>query len=47
MHPGTFPTDWAKFSGMEEDRYCKIIPTMLSSINILEIDELNKLKTNR
>ena len=47
MHPGKFPTDWVKFSGMEEDRYYQTVPTMLSSINVLEIDELKKLKTNR
>ena len=42
MHPGTFPTDWVKPSGMEENRYCKNVPTMLTSMNILDIGELKK-----
>ena len=47
MHPGTFPTDWVKPSGMEEDGYCKTDPTMLSSMDVLESGELKKLKINR
>ena len=47
MHPGTFPTDWVKPSGMEEDGYCKTVPTMLSSMDVLESGELKKLKINR
>ena len=47
MHPGTFPTDWVKPSGMEEDGYCKIVLTMLSSMDVLESGELKKLKINR
>ena len=40
MHPGKFPTDWVKPSGMEEDGYCKTVPTMLSSMDIFRSDEL-------
>ena len=47
IHPGTFPTDWVKLSGIEKDRYCKTVPTMLSSMNVLESGELKKLKINR
>ena len=47
MHPGTFPTDWAKPSGMEEDGYCNTVPTMLSSTDVLESEELKKLKITR
>ena len=47
MHPGTFPTDWVKHSGMEEDGYCKTVPTMLTSMDFLESGELKKLKINR
>ena len=39
MHQGTFPTDWVKPSGMEEDGYCKTVSTMLSSMNVLESGE--------
>ena len=42
MHPGTFPTDWIKTSGMEENGYFKTVPTMLTSIDILKSDELKK-----
>ena len=42
IHPGTFPTDWVKLSGIEKDRYCKTVPTMLSSMNVLESGELKK-----
>ena len=47
MHPRTFPTDWVKPSGMEDDGYCKTVPTMLSSMDVLESGELKKLKINR
>ena len=40
MHQGTFPTDWVKPSGMEEDGYCKTVSTMLSSMDVLESGEL-------
>ena len=40
MHPGTFPTDWVKPSGMEENGYCKTVSAMLSSIDVLESREL-------
>ena len=40
MHPGTFPTDWVKPSGMEEDGYCNTVSTMLSSADVLESGEL-------
>ena len=42
MYTGTFPTDWVKPSGMEEDGYCKIGPTMLSSMDDLVSGELKK-----
>ena len=32
---------------MKEDRYCKTVPTMLSSMDVLESGELNKLKIDR
>ena len=32
---------------MEEDIYCKTVPTMLSSMDILESGKLKKLKINR
>ena len=30
MHPGTFPTDWMKPSGIEEDGYYNTVPTMFA-----------------
>ena len=47
MYPGTFLTDWVNPSGMEEDGYCKTVPTMLTSMDFLESGELKKLKINR
>ena len=47
MHPGIFPTEWVKPNGMKEDGYCKTVPTMLSSMDVLESGELKKLKINR
>ena len=47
MRPGTFPTDWVKPSGMEEDGYCKTVPKMLTSMDALESGELKTLKINR
>ena len=40
MYPEIFPTDWVKSSGIEEDGYYKTVPTMLSSIDVLESGEL-------
>ena len=34
MHPGTFPIDWVKLSGMEEDGYCKTVLVMLTSMDV-------------
>ena len=42
MHPGTFPTDWMKPSGIEEDEYYNTVPTMLTSMDVLESGELKK-----
>ena len=36
-----------KPSGTEEDGYCKTVPTMLTSMDVLESGELKKLKINR
>ena len=32
---------------MEEDGYCKTVPTMLTSMDVLESGKLKKLKNNR
>ena len=40
MYPETFPADWVKPSGMEENGYCKTVSTMLSSTDVLESGEL-------
>ena len=40
MYPGTCPTDRVSLSGMEENGDCKTIPTMLSSMDVLESGEL-------
>ena len=47
MHPGTFPNNWVAPSGMEEDGYPSTSKSMLSSTNVLNTDELKKLKINR
>ena len=47
MHPGTFPNNWMKHSGTEEDGYCKTVPTILTFMDVLENGELKKLKINR
>ena len=47
MHPGKFPTNWAKPSGMEEDGYYKTVSTMLASMDVLESGGLKKMKINR
>ena len=47
IYPGTFPTDWVNSSGMVDDGYCKAIPTMLTSMNVLKSSELKKMKINR
>ena len=44
MHPGTFPTDWVKPNGMEEGGYCKTIPTMLTSMDVLDSGELKQIE---
>ena len=36
MHPGIFPSDWVKPSGVEEDGCCNTVPTMLKSMDVLE-----------
>ena len=36
MYPGIFPTGWVKPSGIEENGYCKTVPTMLTSMDVLE-----------
>ena len=36
MHPGSFPTDWVKPSGMEENRDYRTVPTMLTSMKCFE-----------
>ena len=47
MYPGTFPTDWVKPSGMEKDGYCKNVPKMLTSMDILESGKLKNLEITR
>ena len=32
---------------MEEDKYCKTVPAILSSMDVLDSGELKKLKINR
>ena len=44
MYPGTFPTDWVKPSGMEEDGYCKTVLRMLTFMGVLESGELKKIE---
>ena len=44
MYPGIFPTGWVKPSGIEENGYCKTVPTMLTSMEVLESDELKKIE---
>ena len=47
MYPGIFPTNKVKPSGIEEYGYSKTLPTILTSIDVLESGELKKLKINR
>ena len=47
IYIGTFLTDWMKTSGIEEDKFCKNVPRMLSSIDVLESVELEKLNIGR
>ena len=42
-----FLTDWVNPSGMEEDGYCKTVPTILTSMDDLKSGESKKLKINR
>ena len=47
MHPGRFSKDRTRPGEKEEDEYSKTTPSMLSSMDMLESGELNKLKINR
>ena len=47
LHPGLFPFDWVKPSGMLKDGYPPTSKDMLSSLNVLKISELKKIKSSR
>ena len=47
MYTHTFSTDLMKASSMEEDGYCKTVPTILISVDVLQSGELKRLKINR
>ena len=47
MYPGKVSTDWVKSSQRREDGYSKTVPTILTSIDVLESGEFNKMKIYR
>ena len=47
MYPEIFSTNWVKLNGMEENCYSKTVPIMLTSMDLLESCEFEKLKIYR